>query len=118
MIEELIIASKVWGKDLLEASAKLSDSSAKLIQLEEKYKVLRAKVLQLERVQNLPSQGMREAEADVILNNDERFKPIYLEYLEAKIQNRKDWLLYETYKELNANVRTMLLASSGEKCQQ
>lgn len=89
------------GQELVEANDKLAVS-------EEEYKLLRAKILNLDRVQNQPNQVLREAEADTIMNNDERFKGKYRGYLTDKLTQRNAWINYEVMKELNSNYRAIL----------
>lgn len=95
------------GKKLEEAGQEYAVASEELQNAEEDYKIIRAKVLTLDSIANLPNQALREAESDVILQNDDRFAPKYRKYLETKLRQRKAWILFDVRKELNENARAL-----------
>lgn len=97
-----------YGKNLEVQGQILIDASVELQKSEEQYKLLRAKVYNLDRVQNQPNQVLRESEADIIMQNDERFKPLYVEYLTQKLLQKQAYYRFDVLKELNANYRTLV----------
>lgn len=93
---------------LLKVGDNYVEASNRFARAEEAFKIVRAKVFNLDIVQKQPNQVLRESEADVILQNDERFKPLYDEYLNAKMKSKEAWIMYEVAKEINESLRCLV----------
>lgn len=94
--------------DMVEAGARLIDANERYYKIENKYNLLRGKLMNMDKVAQQPNQAMREAEIETLLNNDERFRPIFQEYSQTKFDQKKAWIEYEIAKEINSNQRTIL----------
>lgn len=93
---------------LLDAAMDYIETSEKFQKSEEAYKLVKAKIMNMDRVANLPNQSMREAEVDTMLQNDERFAGMYREYLENKTNQKTAWIMFDTRKELTESLRTLV----------
>ena len=95
-------------KNLIQVGENYCLWSEKLQNAEEKYKLIRAEAMESAVVANLPNQAMREAKLDVVLQEDDRFKQLYMDYLTAKLEAKKAWIMFDVGRELNENARALL----------
>ena len=95
-------------KSLIDSANEYLEKGEEFQEIEERIKVIKAKVMNMDRVINLPNQSLREAEMDLILQNNEQIAPAYRVYLEKKAASKRAWVMWELNKELMQKARTML----------
>ncbi len=94
--------------DMVKQSNVLIEATGEFQTAEEKYKILRAKVFNLAKVQEQPNQVLREAEADIIMQNDERFRPLYESFLTARKKQKEAYIRLDVVKELLSSYRVLI----------
>lgn len=104
----LIEMLKSSSEKLEETGETYIEKSLDFAKQEEQYKQIRAEVYNMDRVQTQPNQILRDSEADVIMVNHEKFKPLYDKYLDSKAASKKAWVRYEVRKEINENLRALV----------
>lgn len=103
--QELIESGKVLGK----AAEQLNEITAKLWLLEHQLDQIKAIILNMSQVQNLPNQALREAEVNAILDSHEDYSTIYRDTLQTRAESKIAYTNWVLAQELNKNVRALLM---------
>ena len=105
MHQELLESGKALGKSADE----LNEITARLWLLESQLDQIKALILNMDKVQNLPNQALREAEVNMILDTHEEYSPIYRNTLQTRAESRIAHTNWQLALELNKNVRALLM---------
>jgi len=76
-------------KNIEERTEDLNNANAAFYMIENKYNLLKGKLMEMDRVKSLPNQAMRDAAIGEMLNNDDRFKDIFRDYQQAVYDQEK-----------------------------
>lgn len=105
-ISQLLIDS---GKELSRCADELNRITSELWIYESKLDQIKAKIINMQQVQNLPNQALREAEVNTILDNNEEFSPIYRQTLQSRAESKIAYTNWVLAQELNKNIRALLM---------
>ena len=104
-MQEMILKAQ---EDYKKAMDKILEMNDEYYELEAKVAGMKARIQQLDIVRGLSSQPLRDAEATIIIENDERFSGVYRRHLEMKNVWRRAWIEFDYAKEVLKNVRAVL----------
>ena len=105
MHQKLIESGKAMGM----AAKELNEITSNLWILEAQLDQVKAIILNMDRVQNLPNQAMREAEMNVILDNNPEYSTLYRDTLQTRAEAKIAYTNWVLAQELNKNVRALLM---------
>lgn len=102
------------GKTLSERAEELNELTARLWVVENNLDQIKAIIMNMEKVKNLPNQALREAEANTILDSHEEYSPIYRDALETRSRAKIAYTNWQLALELNKNMRAILMNTAGD----
>jgi hypothetical protein len=107
-LEKFTLLLEKRAEELIEANQKFSGA-------EHNYNLIRATLLQMDIVANLPNQAMRDAEIEKLLENDTRFRPTAEDYMRAKLEQKKAYILWDLVREACSNQRAIVNSGTFSK---
>lgn len=102
---QLLVDAQDYAKGILDELVQVNEG---FYLAERKYNIAKNTIMNLESVQHLPNQTMRDAEMENILENDDRYRPMLEEYGLLKIKRSKLWAQWDYAKMACENQRAIV----------
>lgn len=97
------------GETLKSNAEELNKITSELWILEAQLDQIKALIINMEKVQNLPNQALREAEVNTILDTHAEYAPIYRTTLQTRAEAKIAYTNWVLSQELNKNIRALLM---------